>query len=258
MGGARRALALTAALTRAGPASVLTAALALAGCAGLPGADWPAAGAPAGQAAAAPIAFPVQRPALRAGDRWVYGGREQGAAAADGRTVLERTIARVNGERAELRQVPLDAATRRPAGPARVREVRIPVWHLEPAGRSSGEIRSLLFPLAPGKQWEYEYWMGGPGDVVTTYRYQARVDAIATGRTPAGRFEAVRVVHEGQWSRPTLEQGRPAVRSGAVTTTYWYAPAVGSWVRLEVDLRRADGARELAVVQELLEYGRAP
>lgn len=245
MAGVRRALAL--AIT-----------LALAGCAGLPGADWPAADTPAGRTAAMPLVFPVQRPALHVGDRWVYGGRERGAGAADGRTVLERTITRVDGERAELRQVPLDASTRRPAGPARTREVRIPAWHLEPAGRSSGEIRSLLFPLAPGKQWEYEYWMGGAGDVVTTYRYQARVEAAETVRTPAGRFEAVRVVHEGQWSRPALEQGRPVVRSGAVTTTYWYAPAAGSWVRLEVDLRRADGTRELAVVQELFEYRRAP
>ncbi|MCL4185927.1 MAG: hypothetical protein KJ011_21085 [Burkholderiaceae bacterium] len=239
-------------------ALALTVTLALAGCAGLPGADWPAADAPADRAAAAPLVLPVQRPALRTGDRWIYGAREQGAGAADGRTVLERTITHVNGDRAELRQVPLDASTRRPAGPARTREVRIPVWHLEPAGRSSGEIRSLLFPLVPGKQWEYEYWMGGPGDVVTTYRYRARVEAVETVRTPAGRFEAVRVVHEGRWSRPVLEQGRPAVRSGAVTTTYWYAPAAGSWVRLEVDLRRADGTRELAVAQELLEFQRAP
>lgn len=238
-------------------ACVLVGALALAGCAGLPGADWPGADARAGRTAA-PVAFPVQRPALQVGDRWVYGGREHGAAASDGRSVLERTITRVSGDRAELRQVPLDAATRRPAGPARIREVRIPVWHLEPAGRSSGEIRSLLFPLVPDKQWEYEYWMGGPGDVVTTYRYQARVEAIETVRTPAGRFQAVRVVHRGQWSRPMLEQGGAVVRSGAVTSTYWYAPEAGSWVRLEVDLRRADGARELAVVQELLEYGRAP
>ncbi len=71
---------------------------------------------------------------------------------------------------------------------------------------------------------------------------------------PAGRFETLRVTHEGRWSRYVLEQGRLVERSGDVRTTYWYAPAVGSWVRLEIDLRRPDGARELGVRQELIEY----
>jgi len=193
---------------------------------------------------------------LRVGDRWVYAGRELGDSAADGRTVLSRTVTRVAGDRVELTQVPLDASSRRPAGPARTRSAKPSVWHLDPGGRWSGDIRALVFPLEPGKRWEYEYWMGGAGDIVTTYRYRARVEAIETVRTPAGRFETLRVVHEGEWSRPVLERGRPAVRSGAVTTTYWYAPAVGSWVRLEVDLRRADGGRELGVVQELVDYSR--
>ena len=242
---------------RAG-AAVLCLALGagLAACAG-PGAGWPGGtGGPAAAGSRA-IAWPVARPALRVGDRWVYAGRELGDSAADGRIVLERTVTQVAGDRVELRQVPLDAATRRPAGPARTRHVRLSVWHLDPGSRSSGEIRALAFPLTPGKQWQYEYWLAaGASDAVTTYRYQARVDGVETLRTPAGRFETVRVVHEGEWSRPVLERGQPTLRSGAVTTTYWYAPAVGSWVRLEVDLRRADGGRELGVVQELVEYRR--
>jgi hypothetical protein len=51
-----------------------------------------------------------------------------------------------------------------------------------------------------------------------------------------------------------MEQGRPVERSGEVRTTYWYAPAVGTWVRLEVDLRKPDGSRDLGIVQELVEY----
>jgi len=240
--GARRAVTLG-----------LVAGLALAGCAGLPApGGWPGAGAPAAQ----PIALPVAVPVLQVGDRWVYSGREIGDSAADGRTVLERTVTSVSGDRVELRQVPLDASTRRPAGPARTRYARPSVWHLDPGGRFSGEIRSLEFPLAPGKRWEYEYWMGGAGDSVTTYRYQARVEAVEAVSTRAGRFETLRVVHEGEWSRPVLERGQPALRRGRVTTTYWYAPVVGSWVRLEVDLRRPDGGREFGVVQELVEYSR--
>lgn len=232
-------------------------ALALAGCAGLPApGGWPADGG-ARQADGQAITLPVDRPVLRVGDRWVYAGRELGDAAASGRTVLARTVSHIAGDRVELTQVPLDPSTGRPAGPARTRNVKLSVWHLDPGARSSGEVRSLVFPLSPGKAWQYEYWLAaGASDVVTTYRYQARVEGIETVRTPAGRFQALRVVHEGQWSRPALERGQPSVQSGSVTTTYWYAPAVGSWARLEVDLRRPDGARELGVVQELVEYRR--
>lgn len=247
-----------AALARRAAAAALWVALGagLAACAG-PGAGWPGGLGGPGGAGSQAIAWPVDRPQLRVGDRWVYAGRELGDSAADGRIVLERTVTRVAGDRVELRQVPLDAATRRPAGPARARNVRLSVWHLDPGVRSSGEIRSLAFPLTPGKQWQYEYWLAaGAGDAVTTYRYQARVDGTEIVRTPAGRFDTVRVVHEGEWSRPVLERGQPSVRSGAVTTTYWYAPAVGTWVRLEVDLRRADGGRELGVVQELVDHRR--
>lgn len=249
----RAAMRRAAAIFAAG-----TLAAALAGCAGLPLPGAGPGGGPGGSAAGtAPMALPVARPALHVGDRWVYAGRETGEGAAGGPTVLARTVTRIAGDHVELAQVPLDPATRRPTGPARTRNVKLSVWHLDPAARSSGEIRALVFPLAPGKAWQYEYWIaGGARDVVTTYRYRARVEAPETVRTPAGRFETLRVVHEGEWSRPVLEDGQPSVRTGTVTTTYWYAPAVGSWVRLEVDLRRPDGRRELGVVQELVEYRR--
>ncbi|HLT01902.1 MAG TPA: hypothetical protein VK001_06975 [Geminicoccaceae bacterium] len=232
----------------------------LAGCAGLPGSGgWPGDGGAGARPDAQAIVLPVASPVLAVGDRWVYSGRELGDSATSARTVVSRSVTRVAGDRVELTQVPLDASTRRPAGPARIRNAKPSVWHLDPGGRWSGEVRALAFPLTPGKQWEYEYWMaGGASDVVTTYRYRARVDGIENVRTPAGRFETLRVVHEGEWSRPVLERGQPATRSGAVTTTYWYSPRVGSWVRLEVDLRRPDGGRELGVVQELVEYRRGP
>jgi len=199
--------------------------------------------------------LPVARPELKAGDRWVWSAHEVGANASDDTTVIERVVTGVSGDRAELRQVTLHPVTRRPTGAAQTRVVKRSVWHLEPNTRSKGEIRALVFPLTVGKTWDYEYWLGGrERDIVTTYRYRARVDGIETLRTPAGRFETLRVTHEGGWSRPVMEQGKPVERAGDVRTTYWYAPAVGTWVRLEVDLRRPDGSRDLGLVQELVEY----
>jgi len=201
------------------------------------------------------FALPVGRPDLRVGERWVWSAHEVGANASDATTVIERVVTQVSGDRAELRQVALHPVTRRPSGAAQTRIVKRSVWHLEPNTRSRGDIKALVFPLTVGKTWNYEYWLGGrDGDAVTDYRYRARVDGIETISTPAGRFETLRVSHEGRWSRPVIEQGRPVERSGDVRTTYWYAPAVGTWVRLEVDLRRPDGSRDLGIVQELVEY----
>lgn len=203
------------------------------------------------------FSLPVARPELHIGDRWVWSAREVGANASDDTTVIERTVMRVSGDRAELRQVMLHPVTRRPTGAPQTRIVKRSVWHLQPGVRSRGEIEALAFPLTVGKTWDYEYWLGGrERDVVTAYRYRAQVDGIETVRTPAGRFETLRVAHIGRWSRPVLDHGRGVERSGEVRTTYWYAPAVGTWVRLEVDLRRPDGSRDLGIVQELVEYAR--
>lgn len=227
---------------------LLAALLALAGCAALPGAP--------GQSTARSFVLPVARPELRVGDQWVYAGRESGPAASDARKLIARTVTSVAGDQASLRQVALDPDSGKPSGPARTRAVKLASWHLEPAARWSGEIRSLVFPLTPGKHWRYEYWLAGQGDVVTTYRFEARVDGVETIRTPAGRFETLRVTHSGSWSRSVLEDGKPALQQGAITTTYWYAPAIGTWARLEVESRRPDGGRDFGVVQELEAFRR--
>ncbi len=242
-----------AARTRA--ALTLGCALVLSACAQWPSAspDIAARGAVATRAQG--FALPVVRPELQVGQRWVWSARELGESASGATTVIERTVVRVAGDQAELRQVALDPATRQPSGPAQIRTLGRAVWHLQPNAPSQGEIRALAFPLSVGKTWDYEYRLGGREiDAVTSYRYHARVDGVETIGVPAGRFETLRVTHEGRWSRQVLEQGRLVERSGEVRTTYWYAPAVGTWARLEVDLRRPDGTRELGVLQELAEY----
>jgi len=242
-------------------AARLRAALVLGGALGLSAcAQWPFG--PLGIEARGPVAaraegfsLPLARPELQVGERWVWSARELGQSASGATTVIERTVVRVAGDQAELRQVALDPATRRPSGAAQMRTVRRSVWHLQPNGPSQGEIKALAFPLSIGKTWDYEYRLGGREiDAVTTYRYRAHVDGVETIGVPAGRFETLRVTHQGRWSRHVLEQGRLVEQTGEVRTTYWYAPTAGTWARLEVDLRRPDGAREFGVVQELADY----
>ena len=238
------------ALALAASAALLAIA---AGCAAPSG---PAAdrGAPPAERAAA-FSFPVPKPAVSVGDWWVYRGSEGGASGQP--VVLRRTVARVDGDRIELRQAQLDPATGKPAGAERTRRANLANWHLEPTIRSSGEIQALLFPLTPGKAWDYEYSLGTGADAVTTYRIRARVAGQETVRVAAGSFPAAKVVHEGQWSRWVLQRGEAKQLTGAVRSTWWYAPAVSSWVSLEVELFRADGSVELSVRQELESWGRA-
>ncbi|MGD9945184.1 MAG: hypothetical protein AB7L76_24420 [Burkholderiaceae bacterium] len=231
------------------------------GAAGGPGPVGPGAGAPGAAAgrSVTVLTLPIARPQLRVGDRWVYAGREIGTAATYQSNLVERSIVSVNGDRAQLRQVALDPKTRKPTGAPRMRAVKPSSWHLDPGGRSSGEVRALAFPLTLDKEWRYEYSVApNDRDAVTLYSYLANVAGLDSVETPAGRFDTVRVIHQGEWRRSVLEKGEPVMRSGRVTQVYWYAPAVNSWVRLEVELFRPDGSRELGIVQELVDYSRRP
>ncbi|MCZ7601064.1 MAG: hypothetical protein M5U09_29525 [Gammaproteobacteria bacterium] len=242
-------------------AARLRAALVLGGALGLSAcAQWPFG--PLGIEARGPVAaraegfsLPLARPELQVGERWVWSARELGQSASGATTVIERTVVRVAGDQAELRQVALDPATRRPSGAAQMRTVRRSVWHLQPNGPSQGEIKALAFPLSIGKTRDYEYRLGGREiDAVTTYRYRAHVDGVETIGVPAGSLrDAAR--HPRGPLEPPRARTRPAGRTDGRGAHHLLVRADRRHrARLEVDLRRPDGAREFGVVQELADY----
>ncbi len=88
-----------------------------------------------------------------------------------------------------------------------------------------GRYEPLHFPLAVGRSWSFEYDYAGKNPV--SVKQTARVVGYETVSTPAGRFDALRIEHEGRYE---ATDGRYRWQ-GRISETYWYAPSVGRSVR---------------------------
>ena len=101
------------------------------------------------------------------------------------------------------------------------------------------KIKSLDFPLVPGKTWSYAY--GGNG-----YIYLRDAQVLVVGptlqpvRTAAGEFSAIEIRRIETW------------RNGERTTAYFYSPETKSVVKLHADAFGLDGDRHYEM--ELLRY----
>ncbi len=229
--GWRRLLSLTASLALAGV---------LAACA-VPG---PIPGTPAIGSA------PIGAPTIRVGDRWVYRGSD---GEAPDSISLERTVSRIDGDRIEMRQQMLDSSGRAEPG-VRVRSMSRSTLAPDIAGKVSGQIRYADFPLALGKSWEYRYQLAAGANSLSSYRVAARVEGIERVRVPAGVFDAVRIEHQGDWSTPVADAGAVSTITGRIVGTFWYAPAINGWARIDLTLYRPDGSVETRLQQELVRY----
>ena len=193
---------------------------------------------------------PIGSPTIRVGDRWVYRGTDGDA---QDPVSLERTVVRVDGDRIEMRQQTLDSWGRPEPG-QRVRSMSRSTLALDVAGRVSGQMRYADFPLALGKSWEYGYQLATGANSLSTYRVGARVEGIERVRVRAGVFDAVRIEHSGQWSAPVAEAGAVRTINGRIQGTFWYAPAINGWARIDLTLFRPDGSIETRLQQELVRY----
>ncbi len=193
---------------------------------------------------------PVPAPKIAVGDRWVY----QGLDGESGNPVaLERVVTRISGDVVQMRQRGLDRRGQPESG-ERMRSMSRTTLALDVPNKVSGQMRYADFPLALGKSWQYGYQLSGRTDSVTTYRVGARVDALERVRVPAGVFDALRVEHQGDWDTPVLVNGVVSSLSGKISATFWYAPAVNGWARIDLTLYRPDGSVQTRLQQELVSY----
>jgi hypothetical protein len=120
--------------------------------------------------------------------------------------------------------------------------------HLVGSSEGAVQERTLILParLEPGTRWQSEYVIGADA-TATRYVGSDVVEGRETVGTPAGTFDAIRVVSDA-----TVASGDT---HGTVRTVVWYAPDVGS-VRTESETTIAGGATTKVVV-ELLDRGTA-
>ena len=147
----------------------------------------------------APVAR-IEAPAPRAGARWTY----------DEIDPYRREVV------GSLAQAAMDGAQRQAFG---------------------APYTKLPFPLAPGMQWDERIAAVGAQGGTYAWRISGRAYGWERVRTPAGEFDALRIVR-----MMDLGNGDGSWRDTIRVETLWYAPAVNGWVRVE----RRDTQRELA------------
>ncbi|MBI3149429.1 MAG: caspase family protein [Betaproteobacteria bacterium] len=117
-------------------------------------------------------------------------------------------------------------------------ELDVSSWRIESARVVEGKPIPLAFPLGVGKTWEYTYRRKRNDDAgITTYSVKARVEGLEKIETPAGVFEAFKVVHKKIYE--TSSGGKNW--SSSAEEIYWYAPDARRWVRHDLIDRTSSG-----------------
>ncbi len=109
------------------------------------------------------------------------------------------------------------------------------------------------FPLAPGKAWEgsYKYSVMGKKNKMETVNatMKSRVEGWDTVTTPAGEFNALKIVFEATHKNSHSGRGKE------IKGTRWYSPEVRRIVRNEVS---GEGGKSKGEVTELVSFSPAP
>lgn len=174
---------------------------------------------------AEPLLAAVQSPQLNSGDTWVY-EQINGYNRLPVRTVTDTLQVTAGGflleRRSDREGDPLETETM--SAPWREQSEAVGA-----AKRSfSAPLSRIPFPLAPGARWREQVTM--TDEYGSTYRWRTIGRALGWERvrTPAGEFVALRVVRE-----MNLGDYDYQFSDTYVIESYWYAPEVKRWVRLE-------------------------
>jgi len=193
----------------------------------------------------------VDAPSLKAGDSWVYAETvETGPQGFSSKNTL-MTVERVDSHNV-LISAKQDGSNQPPVESmvgldwSRSRDIN---------GKQQVINRPLDFPLSEGKTWTVEYTERNPNRLHSSETFHS--DYVVTGwedvQVPAGKFRALKIESEGQWSAmlaPVAVGGAQAVATpGQVTTVsnaqrvaprpvsgrlykaFWYVPAEKRFVK---------------------------
>lgn len=215
----------------------------------------------------------VVAPVLNSGDTWTYDNTKE----VKGRFQQSRdsiTLERVsaNSLTVEVRAVGSELPPKEQMlGPdwSRVRNVN---------GHQTAVNKPVSFPLAPGKSWTVDYTEANPNRVHTReqFHYVYEVKDWEDITVPAGKFKAVKIEAEGDWSADvparidaaagshvdadsalamagTFKHG-PQTFTGHVYKAIWYVPEVGRWVKSVDEAFDANGERNERLTSTLESY----
>ncbi len=94
--------------------------------------------------------------------------------------------------------------------------------------KAEGRHVPLLFPLYPGKRWQFKYKYN-PAIGSLRIEQTAVVEGWEDVRVPAGTFRTLKISHRGRYSATDYGYSW----SGEIHETYWYAPEAKRVVQME-------------------------
>ena len=111
-----------------------------------------------------------------------------------------------------------------------------------------GSRANIRFPIYLGQRWDWSYAVmsrrPGAGEIKLDYR--AKVDRWEDVEVPAGKFKAIRIVHDGRY---LMNEG-----SSTVQEIFWYSPEVKHFVKWTHQSRTFSGRMNDNVTIELTDY----
>ena len=127
--------------------------------------------------------------------------------------------------------------------------------------------RPLMFPLSTGKSWEVKYTEAHPNPKHNSESFDSRFRVVGTEtiEVPAGKFEAIKIEAEGEWTAQMApmhataaatvakQDGTtivmnsrnvaPVSATGRLYKAVWYVPEVGRWVKSVEEYYGSKGVR---------------
>lgn len=141
--------------------------------------------------------------------------------------------------------------------------------------------RPLAFPLSVGKTWTVKYSESHPSPQLTSRAFDTHYKVVGPEAVtvPGGKFDAIKIEAEGTWTAETAPRqsvtsgmshdssgstmimqnrnGAPVELTGRTYKAFWYAPAVGRWVKSVEEEYDTAGVRSARYSSELASYRRA-
>jgi hypothetical protein len=141
--------------------------------------------------------------------------------------------------------------------------------------------RPLFFPLSIGKTWDLKYSEAPPNVRHASESFDTRFKVVGpeSVEVPAGKFEAIKIEAEGQWTAETApmqsattgalstqagttvvvqtRKATPVVATGRLYKAFWYVPEIGRWVKSDEEYYGSNGTRTQRFSSELESYKRA-
>jgi len=141
--------------------------------------------------------------------------------------------------------------------------------------------RPLSFPLSVGKTWQVKYTEAHPNVKHDSESVDTRFKVVGpeSVEVPAGKFEAIKIEAEGQWTAQTApmqsattgtvanqagativmqtRRASPVVATGRLYKAFWYVPEIGRWVKSDEEYYGSNGVRTQRFTSELESFKHA-